>query len=287
VLQNKQFYNLNTMKIHRITIILAIIMIFGPSLLAGPPEPVMEKSPSPAAAGENPWSFRAAFYGWMQSLNGTVGVRGIESDVDIRFSDILQDLNIGAMGVLELRYRRWAVMADMVYADLRGSADTPFNFFFTKVDYEQKQFLGNFVLSYLLVDDSRFKLDVYAGARVNYLESEITLIGNRLPLPPGFPTFIVPNRGFGGSKAWVDPIIGGRFQANIAGPCFVRVGGDIGGFGVSSEFTWQAYGVLGVNVTRNMSIGAGYRALGTDYSSGGFKYDLIASGPVIGSEIRF
>ena len=214
-------------------------------IFAGPPEPVVEASPAPAQ--ENPCSFRASLYGWMQSLDGTVGVRGIESDVNIPFKDIVDDLNFGAMGVPELRYKRWAITADMVHADLRGSADTPFQIFFSKVDYEQKQFLCNFVPSYLLVDSPRFKLDLYAGARVNCLDAEVTLIGKRLPLPPSFPPFIVPNRDFGGSKTWVDPIVGGKFQAN----------------------------------------GVGYRAPGTDYSSGGFKYDVTASGPVIGSEIRF
>ena len=189
--------------------------------------------------------------------------------------------------MLELRYKRWGLLADMIYADLRGSVDTPFNFLFSKADYEQKQFIGNFVLTYSLIDRPQFSLGVYAGARINYLDAEITLIGNRLPLPPSFPPFIVPNRDFGGNKTWVDPIVGGRLQAKIAGPVFARVGGDIGGFDASSHFTWEAYGILAVNVARNFSTGIGYRALGTDYSSGGFKYDVIASGPVIGSEIRF
>ena len=275
------------MKIDRISIVLTTILFAAASAVAGTSEPVVEKNPTPVATEENPWSFRAAFYGWMQSIDGTVGVRGIESDVNIPFSDIVDDLNIGAMGVLELRYKRWAITADMVYADLRGSANTPFDIFFSKIDFEQKQFIGNFALSFLLVDMPQFKLDAYVGARVNYLDAEITFIGNRLPLPPAFPPFVVANRDFGGSKAWVDPIVGARFQAKVAGPVFVRVGGDIGGFGVSSDFTWEAYGILGVNVARNFSIGAGYRALGTDYSSGGFKYDVTASGPVIGSEIRF
>ena len=66
-------------------------------IFAGPPEPVVEASPAPAQ--ENPCSFRASLYGWMQSLDGTVGVRGIESDVNIPFKDIVDDLNFGAMGV--------------------------------------------------------------------------------------------------------------------------------------------------------------------------------------------
>ncbi len=274
------------MNIHRITIALVIAAVGATPLFAGPLN-VVETQPAPATTEASPWTFRLAMYGWMQSLDGTIGVRGIESSIDVPFKDILKELNFGLMTTAELRYQRWGFMADMVYADLRGSADTPFDVFFSKVDYEQKQFLGNFVLSYRFVDNPRFAFEGYAGARVNYLDSEITLIGNRLPLPPGLPPFIVANRAFGGSKTWVDPIIGGRFQTTISGPVFFRAGGDIGGFGVSSEFTWQAFGVIGVNVARNFSIGFGYRGLGTNYSDGGFKYDVIAHGPLIGSEFRF
>ena len=273
------------MKIHRLAILALVLLITKP-LGAGPLD-VVETQPTPAQADESPWSFRLATYGWMQSLDGTVGVLGIENSIDVPFSDILKDLNIGVMATFELRCQRWGFMADMVYADLRGSADTPFNVFFSKVDYEQKQFLGNFVLSYRFIDNPQFGLEGYAGARVNSLDAEITLIGNRLPLPPTLPPFVVANREFGGSKTWVDPIVGARFQATISGPVFFRAGGDIGGFGVSSEFTWQAYGVLGVNVARNFSIGFGYRGLSTDYSEGGFKYDVIAHGPLIGAEFRF
>ena len=274
------------MKIQHLTISLTAFLFAAAPLLAGPLD-VVEKQPTPAQAEESPWSFRLATYGWMQSLEGTVGVLGIENSIDVPFSDILKDLNIGVMATFELRCQRWGFIADMVYADLRGSADTPFNIFFSKVDYEQKQFLGNFVLSYRFIDNPQFGLEGYAGARVNSLDAEITLIGNRLPLPPALPPFVVANREFGGSKTWVDPIVGARFQATISGPVFFRAGGDIGGFGVSSEFTWQAYGVLGVNVARNFSLGFGYRGLGTDYSDGGFKYDVIAHGPLIGAEFRF
>src|SRR5688572_15661644 len=222
----------SSIKTYRLTITVALLALAASSLLAGPLD-VVERETARVEPNENGWSFRLAMYGWMQSLDGTIGVRGIESEIDLQFKDILENLNIGAMGVLEVRYQRWGFMADMVYADLGGSADIPFNIFFNRADYEQKQFTGNFIASYCFVDNPRFKLDGYAGARVNYLDSEITLVGNLLPLPPATPPFVVANRGFGGSKTWVDPIVGTRFQATISGPFFVRAGGDIGGFGVS------------------------------------------------------
>ena len=273
------------MKIRRL--ILSLIVAIGSTSFAGPPASLVEKNPAPVTTEERPWSFGLIMYGWMQSLDGTIGVRGIDADIDIRFKDILKELNFGMMTVLEARYQRWGFMADMVYADLRGSASTPFDFLFSSVDYEQKQFLGNFVVSYCVVDQTALRLDLYAGARVNWLDAEITLIGNPLQLPPGFPPFIVPNRGFSGSESWADPIVGARLQTRISGPVFARIGGDIGGFGVSSDFTWEVYGVIGVDVARNFSLLMGYRGLGTDYSNDGFKYDVIAHGPAMGAEFRF
>lgn len=68
---------------------------------------------------------------------------------------------------------------------------------------------------------------------------------------------------------------------------FLQGGGDIGGFGVSSDLIWQANVLLGYRITPNLSSLTGYRALGIDYSSGGFLVDTIAHGPVIGLTYRF
>jgi opacity protein-like surface antigen len=63
--------------------------------------------------------------------------------------------------------------------------------------------------------------------------------------------------------------------------------GDIGGFDVSSELTWQAMAGFGYRVMDNGAILLGYRGIGTDYTDGGFTYDVVAHGPVIGFEYHF
>src|SRR6187431_466906 len=100
-------------KICRSTVVFAVVVFAAARLLAGPIEPVVEKNPNLNTPEGTPWSLRLALYGWMQSLNGTIGVRGIESEVDVPFSDVLKKLNFGAMGVAELRFKRWSVTADM------------------------------------------------------------------------------------------------------------------------------------------------------------------------------
>jgi len=68
-----------------------------------------------------------------------------------------------------------------------------------------------------------------------------------------------------------------------------------GGFGVGSDFAWQATGLIGYRVglfaERDANLFAGYRALDQDYSDGSgrnrFAWDVTAHGPVIGVAIRF
>jgi len=71
--------------------------------------------------------------------------------------------------------------------------------------------------------------------------------------------------------------------------------GDVGGFGVGSEFSWQAI------ATYNSPLGeihgipvdgyVGFRALAADYSQGSgktkFEWDNVIYGPVIGATMRF
>jgi len=58
--------------------------------------------------------------------------------------------------------------------------------------------------------------------------------------------------------------------------------GDIGGFGVVSDLTWQAYAGFGWSASPSLSLGIGYRGLGTDYSKGDFSYDTVTQGPMVG-----
>jgi opacity protein-like surface antigen len=63
--------------------------------------------------------------------------------------------------------------------------------------------------------------------------------------------------------------------------------GDVGGFGVGSDLTWQAFGGVSYDINETWSIKAGYRALATDYENGGFRLDAVSHGPVVGLGVRF
>lgn len=90
---------------------------------------------------------------------------------------------------------------------------------------------------------------------------------------------------------WTDPIVGLRYNYSITTDWNLRLFGDIGGFGVGSDFTWEGVVMLKYQPWENIVLVVGYRALGADYVSSGttnsFTYDAIIHGPLAGLDIRF
>jgi opacity protein-like surface antigen len=63
--------------------------------------------------------------------------------------------------------------------------------------------------------------------------------------------------------------------------------GDVGGFGVGSEFTWQTFATLDYKVAENATVSAGFRYIHIDYQKGRNDISLQMAGPIIGASIRF
>jgi hypothetical protein len=250
-------------------ILSSLVLTTVPSL-AGPPPPMEAPPPPPAETG---WQFRVAPYVWLQALEGTTGVRGVTGDVDMSISDILDDLDIAFMGAFEARHGRWGIMTDLTYAELSDSFETR-DILFSGGDIELKQLVTSLTLSYRALESESHVIDLYGGARLNWIDMELGLDGGR---------GVRFTRS--GDDFWADAIIGVRCQTSLGGPWFLRVVGDVGAG--ESDFTWQAAAILGYRVSDNCNVGIGYRGLGTDYENGGFTYDVTAHGPVFGAEWRF
>ena len=71
--------------------------------------------------------------------------------------------------------------------------------------------------------------------------------------------------------------------------------GDVGGFGVGSEFSWQAIGAYRFDFAKTSHVTwsgmIGYRALYVDYERGTgvtrYEFDVLQHGPVVGISARF
>jgi hypothetical protein len=67
--------------------------------------------------------------------------------------------------------------------------------------------------------------------------------------------------------------------------------GDIGGFGAGSDFAWQLFPVVSVDVGKRATLGIGYPALSANYKTGEgnqlFKYDVVTQAFVLGATFHF
>jgi uncharacterized protein YycO len=88
---------------------------------------------------------------------------------------------------------------------------------------------------------------------------------------------------------WVDPFVGMRARYNFSNRLYAVAKADIGGFGVSSDLVWQAYGALGYHLSKSgkTTVELGYKYMAVDYAKGGFTYDVAMSGVMLNIGFRF
>lgn len=232
-------------------------------------------SSQPLATTESAWQVRAALYGWGTALDGDVTLRGRNVPVDSGFDDVLDNLDFALMGAVEISNGPWSFLADLFYAELSTSNTQGRLAFSSELD----QFIGNFVITRNMIDTFDTRFDVYVGARVMSIDSDLDITR----------TGIIRKNTFSGSasESWADPIIGMRFQQELPNSFFLRAAGDIGGFGMSSDFTWQALGAVGYHINDAAALTLGYRGIGTDYENGPFAYDVVSHGVMLGIEYKF
>ena len=216
----------------------------------------------------NHWSFDVSLYGVAAGMSGDVTVKGIPANVDVGFDKVLDNLKFGAMGSARVGYDRWSLFTDVIYMDL-GASKGP-------VSVDVQQWLVQPMLGYRLCPF----FELTAGTRYNNLSATIQGTG-----PLG--NF----RSTSGTMEWWDPVIGGRASVPLVKTLSFDVMGDVGGFDVASELTWQALPMLNWHFSKWGSIQVGYRWLFTDYSQGSgsrqFRYNILTQGPQIGFTLSF
>lgn len=241
--------------------------------------------PEPAPPPEKEWTFSVAPYFWMAGLDGNIGLFGRNPvSIDESFSDILGDLKFGGMLVAELHNGTWGLFGDIIYVKTNtdGSVTGTVGGVTATLSagVETSAFTGTFMGEYRIYSAPTGTIDLMAGARVWDVNNDIDISLAAGGAPIGALS------GSDGST-WVDPIIGARGRYNIDEKWFVNGWGMIGGFGASSEITWDVLAGVGYQWNDWLSINVGYRALGVNYDHDGFVYDVVQHGPVLGAVMKF
>jgi len=239
----------------------------------GPPLRAQETS----ATTTSGWSFGLTPYIWFASLEGDVAtISGLPTtSVDASFDDIIENTDMALMLAAEARRGRFGIVTDLNYLSLSTDGDTP-GPLFGDVDVDTSTFFATVAGFYEVLPGERIRLDVLAGARVWYVDTEIDLSAGLLPA-----------RSVEDDEVWADPVVGLRWRGNLGRGFFLAGAADIGGFGVASDFTWGLLGTLGYQFNDWLSARAGYRRLEVDYEDDGFVWDVELSGPIVGATFRF
>ena len=91
----------------------------------------------------------------------------------------------------------------------------------------------------------------------------------------------------------MEPFIGGRARVRFDDRWSVFVRGDAGGFGIgsASDLTWNLLGGVGYQLNDKVSLQAGYKVQGFEYSNGSglseFGGDWTTQGLFLSLSIRF
>lgn len=229
------------------------------------------------AVADDDWSITLIPYGWAISMEGEVAsIAALPTiDVDADFQDIFENLDSVLILAAEIKKGRVGLLADVNYLSLELGTETP-GTLFDDVDAETSSLIGGVYGTYRIVEGDGHSVDVLGGGRVWSVETTLDFQAGTLPAVRT-----------SDSKTWVDPIVGARGALDLTPNFGVTLLADVGGFGVSSDFSWQALATVDYRVNDWITGRLGYRHLAVDYEDGGFVYDVDISGPVIGLSMRW
>jgi hypothetical protein len=220
------------------------------------------------------WTQEFAPYLWGAGMDGTAGVRDVTADVNQSFGDILDNLEMGFMGMYRASKDRYSVTVDGVYMGLGTTVRGPGGL--TKADVDLNQSALEVDGGYEVVD----RLVVFGGLRYNNMNTKLQVTG------------ALDNvRKADATEDWIDPVIGAHYTLPFNDQWSANFRGDIGGFGIGSDFAWQGIATLRWQATPGLGVLAAYRYMAMDYDNGSdndyFKYDMALSGPALGAVFTF
>jgi hypothetical protein len=223
------------------------------------------------------WRFDLGTFVWAPAVKGDVTVEGqripIDADVPeiVKDSDFLFAFNLA----FEARKGPWGLLASARFMEVGSNSGEPLMLNVTAriaigetsgvYTFVQKRFRGSYA--------SWAALDAVFGARLWWLGVQVKDASG-----------LVSGQD---NQLWVDPLAGLVCRLDpLGGRLFVRLRGDIGGWGVGSKIAWGASASVGYRwLLRRLtvSLALSYEALGADYSSnsGDFGFDAVLRGPAV------
>ncbi|MFV1987835.1 MAG: hypothetical protein ACC682_11180 [Gemmatimonadota bacterium] len=218
-----------------------------------------------ASPAEAQWQFQVTPYIWWNGLSGDVRVEGgpvvsLESEVS--------DFDVAPLLTFRGSNGRIGFLTDLAFTSGSSTARALNEVRLVEVD----NFIGTGLVTYDVTSAGNSEVFVAGGLRILNAKAKVPALNGGVESEA--------------SRTWVDPVfgLGGSFGDRVT----VTGYGDLGGFGISSDFTYQLYGALGYRFTGATSAQLGYRLVSNDYMDGNqYLYNVRQGGFLLGVTFGF
>jgi hypothetical protein len=152
----------------------ATLLPLAPLLFAGPEPYTGSKEASPPSITQSePWQFTIAAPGWIAGLDGTIGIRGVNADINIGFDQILQHLDMIFAMRAEAQKGPFGIYGEVIYIGLSDNAQI--NGLINNIHETVNETLVDGALSWRLINQPRGSLDLVAGTHYTNIYERLEL----------------------------------------------------------------------------------------------------------------
>jgi hypothetical protein len=239
----------------------------------------------PMLANDEGWDHNLAIYLWGSDISGKTATG---QGFDVSFSDIVDNLDMGAMAAYQGRSGKWSFISDLIYVDISndkrvevippiggGGFQGAVN-----ADLGLESLVVHAGVGYLLHDDGEGTVtDFVFGARYLDLSSDLTL-----NFDTSIPEF-GPSVRFDLGDSVIDAIVGFKGVIRSGARWYIPWGANVGAG--ESDLTWQAHVGAGYRASDSVDVILSYRYLKWEFDSGTPIAELDLSGPMLGAIFRF
>jgi len=227
------------------------------------------------------WTYQVEPYVLASSIEGDTSIsRATGLAVDVDFSDILEVLDIGAMGHFEAHHSSgWGTILDYGFMDLSddiagprgGVVQAKVRQGVLEALVARRREIGNGYIDYL--------------AGVRWWDNDIDVTIDAAVLPGTLIANI--------EEDWADLIVGVRWATQLNDKWTFKLRGDIGGLGLEADFTTSISAGLRYQLTEKIDLDLQYKSLWIDFEDGSrgqpgyFAFDTVTHGPVVGFIFNF
>lgn len=228
-----------------------------------------------AARADDGWKTDLTIYGWFTGIEGDIRAPafGLGANGSLSPGDVLDNLEGAFFGKVQLWKGDYGLIFDLVSADLGFDGFTPVPAP-AAVRTETSLTMATAVAGWRASTTDTTTVDVYGGLRYVSFKADAA-IGPPLSVRGSV------------SESWVDPVIGVRAIHQLSTKLGLQGLLDLGGFGVGSDLTVNAYVGGRYALNGNLTAEFGLRYISVDYATERLDTKTDFWGPAIGLTYSF